>query len=288
MVALPAQDTIPAPTRPPLRYHGAKWRLAAQIIPYLPPHTCYVEPFGGAAGVLLRKTPAAFEVYNDLDGDVVNFFDVLRSQTDALIRAITLTPYSREEVDRAHEPATDPLEQARRFYVRSWQQHHPGRAHMKSGWRRQMRPNRGKSVVEDWADVDHLWSVAARLKHVQIERAEAIEVIASYDTEDTLFLVDPPYLGETRSARWRGKAYVHDMPGEEAHRRLAEALRGIEGMAVVCGYPSRLYDEDLYAGWERVTLGSQDALAQPTTECLWLSAQAGARLETGLQLAIWE
>jgi DNA adenine methylase len=78
------------------------------------------------------------------------------------------------------------------------------------------------------------------------------------------------------------------MPGEEEHRRLAEALHQIEGMAVVCGYPSRLYDEDLYAGWERVTLGSQDALAQPTTECLWLSAQAGARLETGLQLAIWE
>ena len=73
---------------------------------------------------------------------------------DIMYKAFSIAGYSREEVDLAYEPTIDPLEQARRFYVRSWQQRHPGRAHMKTGWRRQMRPNRGKSVVEDWNDVD--------------------------------------------------------------------------------------------------------------------------------------
>jgi DNA adenine methylase len=237
---------------------------------------------------LLRKPPAQFEVYNDLDGEVVNFFQVLRTRPDELVRAITLTPYARLEVERAHEPAGDPLEQARRFYVRAWQQHHPGRAHMRTGWRRQKQPNRGKSVVDDWNDTGGLWDVAGRLKAVQIECDDGLAVIAHYDTSDTLFYVDPPYLGETRSERWRGKAYVHDMPGEAEHRRLAETLAGIEGMVVVSGYPSALYDEELYAGWQKVTLSTLDALAQPTTERLWLSPAASARLETSRQLPLFE
>ena len=116
-------------TRPPIRYHGGKFRIASWVISHFPAHECYVEPFGGGAGVLLQKTPAPFEVLNDLDGEVVNFFRVLRERPGELVRVIQLTPWSREEQRLSFEPASDPLERARRFYVRSWQTHGgPGRS----------------------------------------------------------------------------------------------------------------------------------------------------------------
>lgn len=111
-----------APTRPALRYFGGKWRLAPWIISHFPEHTCYVEPFAGGASVLLRKPESKVEVLNDLDGEVVNFWRVLREQTEAFIRAVELTPFSREEASLAYQVADDPLERARRLFIRSWQQ----------------------------------------------------------------------------------------------------------------------------------------------------------------------
>ena len=103
-----------------LRYLGGKNRYAREIIEHFPPHFCYLEPCGGSAGVLLNKAPSAVEIYNDLDGEVVNFFRVLRNgHSGELIDAIRLTPYSREELNHAR-PVKDPVERARRFLVRSW------------------------------------------------------------------------------------------------------------------------------------------------------------------------
>lgn len=98
-------------TRPALRYHGGKFRLAPWLMQFFPPHGCYVEPFGGAAGVLLRKPRVYAEVYNDLDAEVVNFFRVLRDPVlrKDLIHACRLTPYARDEFDLAYEPIDDPL-----------------------------------------------------------------------------------------------------------------------------------------------------------------------------------
>src|SRR5262245_50804810 len=131
---VPAAAAHPAPTAVPsraaLRFYGGKWRLAPWIVAHLPPHTCYVEPFGGAASVLLRKPPSRYEVYNDLDGAVVGFFRVLRERPADLIRAIQCTPFARAEVDLACVPvppevdAVDDLERARRLYVRAWQGRH--------------------------------------------------------------------------------------------------------------------------------------------------------------------
>ena len=120
-------------SRPALRYYDGKWRLADWILGYLPAHVCYVEPFGGAASVLLRKPPSELEVYNDLDSGVVNFFRVLRERDEGtslarctqsaqcimvvpsdLLRAIQLTPFAREEHRLSHEPCEDALERARR------------------------------------------------------------------------------------------------------------------------------------------------------------------------------
>src|SRR5918912_1150609 len=228
--------TMPAaPARPALRFFGGKWRLAPWIIAHFPPHTWCVEPFGGAASVLLRKPPARYEVYNDLDGEVVGFFRVLRERPADLVRAIERTPFARAEVDLACAPAPpdlDDLERARRLYVRAWQGRHGLPARGQMGWRFERAATRHTTVVDDWRDPAHLWAVAERLRAVQLECDDALRVIARFDGRDSLLYIDPPYPAATRSARWATAAYRYEL-GDDDHRRLAEALHGVVRMGVV-------------------------------------------------------
>jgi DNA adenine methylase len=272
---------ITTPESPAIRYHGGKWRLAPWIISQFPAHRRYVEPFAGGANVLLRKRPAEIEVYNDLNGQVVNFFRVLRERGDELARAIELTPFSREEYDRAHEPATDELETARRFYVLAWQGFGSPIAKWNTGWRwvKQGEPR----SIRQWNRVDHLWQIAARLKWVYLERQPAIDIIKQFDTAETLVYCDPPYLSETRS-KWRLSAYGDTEMTNDDHRQLADVLHGIEGMAIISGYPSALYDE-LYHDWQRVTCEAVNDAAKVTVECLWLSPAA---LRRGRQMRMFD
>ncbi|MEO9456893.1 DNA adenine methylase, partial [Chromobacterium phragmitis] len=188
-------------TRPALRYHGAKFRLAPWIISFFPPHQTYVEPFGGAAGVLLQKERAYAEIYNDLDGDVANFFRVLRNplQRAMLIEAITMTPYSRSEFEQAWEPATDPIEQARRLAIRAQMGFgSAGATKGQTGFRIDSRREYG-TAQQLWAYYpDQLADVGQRLAGVLIENAPAIDVMRQHDSVQTLHFVDPPYLHETR------------------------------------------------------------------------------------------
>ena len=268
-------------TRPALRYFGAKYRLAPWIIGHMPPHVCYCEPFGGGANVLLRKPASTYEVYNDIDGEVVNFFRVLRERTADLVQAIQLTPHSREEQRLSFEPCDDPFERARRLYVRSWQSYGGCRTQWRSGWRYSVRQSAHKAVTRSWGETDHLWPIVARLKQVQIEHDDALKVIARFDDPGTLYYCDPPYLAETRSRRWRYKAYTHECD-EAYHRALAERLQAVEGLVLLSGYDAPLYRE-LYPGWEVATMRAHTDFASQTTECLWISprttqALAGERL----------
>jgi len=112
-------QTSSAPKRPLLRYHGGKWLLAPWIISNFPAHRVYVEAFGGAGSVLLRKERAYGEIYNDLDNEIVNLFRVGRARGDELRRALELTPFSRVEYRLSFEVSDDPVEQARRTVTRS-------------------------------------------------------------------------------------------------------------------------------------------------------------------------
>ena len=262
------------PSRPALRYYGGKWRIAPWILSHFPKHVCYVEPFGGGASVLLQKEPSRIEVYNDLDGEVVAFFRVLRERPQDLIRAIKLTPYSREEYKAAWEPATDELERARRLYVRSRQGRGGCTREAFTGWRFQRTDNRGKSLTGDWLTVAHLEDACKRFLEVQIENDDALKVIERYDTPQTLFYVDPPYVTDTRYETAR-REYRHEMSDDD-HRALAAGLQKIKGMVIVSGYPSELYQE-LYAGWRRVEMVTHTDSATAATECLWLSPSADAR-----------
>jgi DNA adenine methylase len=261
---------------PALRYHGSKWRSAPRIINYFPPHLTYVEPFGGSAAILLQKVPSAFEVLNDLNGDVVNFFKVLRDHRQQLIEAIELTPYSRQELKLAFEVTTDPLECARRLYIRSWQGWGAGALKAKAGWRFMHTQSRCTSVTDDWNRTEHLWGIAERLRHVQIECTPATEVIKRMDTPETLFFLDPPYLLQTRKQKQADSQYLHEMD-ESGHRELASQLQRIQGMALVCGYPSVLYDQ-LYEGWKQITWQAQTNGGGSATECLWLSPNLSAAI----------
>jgi DNA adenine methylase len=254
-------------TSPPLRYPGGKWRIASWIIAQFPPHVCYVEPFCGGAAVLFAKQPSTYEVINDLDNDVINFFEVLRRQPDELMRLLSLTPFARAEYELSYEKSNDPLENARRFYVRcrqSW-----GYLGAQSGWRYQKTLARGKRLQDEWNDLDGLYAAADRLKNVFIEHDDALKIIARYDAPGTLFYVDPPYVGTSRS---RQNHYVHEF-SDLAHCELAGMLNHVAGSVILSGYPSQLYD-DLYPGWLTYETRVQTNGKGSRIEKMWISPKA--------------
>lgn len=257
-------------TRPALRYHGGKWRLAPWIISNFPPHRVYVEPFGGGASVLLRKPRSYAEVYNDLDGEVVNLFRILRDSDGAkeLKEQVALTPYSRYEHIAAYEYSNDPIEMARRLLVRSFMGHGSNGINRKTGFRSNV--TRGGGIpVHNWADFPSVIpDLSARMAGVIIENRPAAEVIAGYDAEDVLFYVDPPYVHETRGGNG---AYRHEMTDDQ-HRELAAVLHEVRGMVIVSGYPCVLYDNELYADWTRVERKSSADDHTERTEVLWMNA----------------
>ena len=259
--------------RPPIRYYGGKWRIASWVIETFPPHTCYVEAFAGGYSVMLQNMPSKFEVMNDLNDDVINFFDMLRAKPEQLIRAIMLTPYAREELRRAWKAdlTDDPIEKARRFYIRCWMSYGSGVGKQSTGWRYQIGTgdNSRASAIGSWNDTHHLWAVAERLKQVQIEHDDAFKVIRRFDSHETLFYLDPPYVHSTRYHSSDNKGYSHEME-DDAHRRLAEMVKALDGMVIISGYPSALYDE-LFVGWTCISRESMDVNGKAQTECLWLS-----------------
>lgn len=220
-------------------WYGGKFSHLDWLLPLLPPCHHYCEPFSGSGAVLLNREPSPVETYNDIDGDVVNFFRVLRDNQDALIRAIALTPFSREEYHRAISGSTEgvsDLERARRFYIRA-RQTRTGLAQTASlgRWANCKETSRAgmSGVVSRWlGGVAALDDIAQRLIRVQIENRPASDVIRLYDSEKTLFYCDPPYLHATRGD---SKAYAFEMEVSQ-HRELAALLNQCRGMVAVSGY----------------------------------------------------
>ncbi len=273
-------------TRPALRYHGGKFRLAPWLLQFFPLHGCYVEPFGGAASVLLRKPRVYAEVYNDLDGDIVNFFRVLRDpvlRVD-LIQSCRLTPYAREEFDVAYEPTDDPLERARRTCVRAAMGFgSAGATKAVTGFRTDTRRKYG-TAQHNWADYPAaLAAIGDRFAGVLIEHRDAVDVIQAHDGPDTLHFVDPPYVHDTRQMRAQG-GYKHELD-DEGHVRLLQALRAVDGMVVLCGYPHSLYERTL-SDWQCHSTSARISGGRGTTtrtECVWINpaCQAGLSRRCG-------
>lgn len=254
------------PTRPILRYHGGKWELGPWIISHFPLHRVYVEPFGGGGSVLIRKPRSYAEVYNDLDGEVVNLFQVARDRGAELRRALELTPFAREEFRESYTLTGDSVERARRLVIRSYMGHGSNGHQCKTGFRADSNRS-GTTPAHDWRNYPGAFSkIVERLQGVVIENRPALSLIERFGRIGTLIYADPPYVHSTRTDG-RGD-YPHEMTDED-HRRLAAALNATEASVVLSGYHSPLYDE-LYAGWARTERASQADGAAKRTEVLWL------------------
>lgn len=244
------------PHRPVMRYHGGKWRLADWIISFFPEHQIYVEPFGGAASVLMRKPPVFAEIWNDLDDEVVHLFRLLRDPVTAheLRRRCELTPYARTEFDDAYLPTDDPIERARRLLIRSWMGHGASgvRAH-RTGFRVNPHRQRTTSAMDWFGWPSEIPLFCARLEKVKIERRPAAKLIAAQDREGVLIYCDPPYVFSTRSQKRVGNdlyhGYRHELTDAD-HAALLEQLVACRSMIVLSGYSSELYHRAL-AGWTR-------------------------------------
>lgn len=259
---------------PVLRYYGSKFRLASWVISFFPSHRHYVEPFGGAANVLLVKEPSPMETYNDLNGKIVNFFRVLWTQPDELIEQILLTPWARSEYELCLEEENEsPLESARRLYYRLMMSYSGQFNTCRGSFR---RFNKGSKKMRPVNLVENLKAAAARLYDVQIENRDALRLIRETDSADTLFYLDPPYIFSTRTT---SKAYSHEMTND-AHREFAELLYSLEGFVVLSGYPSKIYEELFEKkGWLRSDRQARVLGGAMKTECLWLSPKTVAALE---------
>lgn len=265
-----------SPRRPLLRWHGGKWLLAPWAIAQFPPHRIYVEPFGGAWSVGFRKPRAKAEVWNDLDGELVNLFGVLRSDRAAeLVDSLRLTPFARDEFYAAYEQAEDPVERGRRLIVRSFMGHGSDGAsgQYRTGFRANSKRS-GSTPAVDWVNLpDSLTVAIARIAGVVIENRQAVQVMAAHDSPETLHFVDPPYLHETRARANRradnGGVYRHELTDED-HLALLAFLPDLRGMVVLCGYPSPVYDAAL-PGWQRLDRAAMADGAKPRTEVLWLN-----------------
>lgn len=260
-----------------LRYHGGKWILAPWIIAHFPPHRIYIEPYGGAGSVLLRKPRSYAEIYNDLDGEIVNVFRVARDRGDDLRRALELTPFARDEFLLSYEPSDDPLEQARRTIARSFMGFGSATVCGKVSGFRANSNRSGTTPAHDWRNYpDSLPAIIERLRGVVIEHRDAVEVIRQHDGPATLHYIDPPYHHDTRARGDKNsvKAYKHEM-SDDQHRDLAAVLKNLQGMVVLSGYRCPLYDE-LYAGWPRIDRAAHADGASDRVESLWLSPNVRA------------
>ncbi len=262
-----------------IRYPGSKWGIADWIISHFPAgyeNLVYLEPFMGSGAVFFNKRPGAVETINDLDGDIVNLFRVLRERPEELKHVLALTPYSREEYDKSFEPCEDALERARRFMVRTTQAI-GAKMDGKCGWRNHKQMKIGGTACK-WAGItDSIDTSAARLRGstknlVQIEHMDALRLIERYNSPDVLMYLDPPYV---RSTRRSGKLYRHEMDDDE-QRRLLDLIVSSKAKIVLSGYASPLYDEALQ-GWNKDTTMSQTTSTKMAQEIIWMNYEPPAR-----------
>ncbi len=265
------------PKRIAFRYYGGKFSHLDWLLPLLEPAgvTHFVDVFGGSAAVILNRPPAEIDTYNDIDRELTNFFKVLRDDGDTLLKQLALTPFSREEyvlACQAPEEDTPNVERARRFLVRA-EQTRTGLAQTASIGRWANCKNtsrRGMSgSISRWhGKIDGMPRIRDRLLTVQIENRPALDLIDTYDTQETLFYLDPPYVHDSRTDT---RAYGHEMTNAD-HEALAARLNTLKGKFALSGYRSKTMDE-LFGQWTRIDAPVKTAHSAKVQrqESLWIN-----------------
>ena len=265
----------PKKLRPPVKWHGGKCYLARRIIEHFPPHRVYLEPFGGAASVLLNKPPVDVEAYNDLDLRITRLFRVLQRQGSQFAERVQFIPYSQKEFEDAVEypPDSTELDKAVCDFVR-WRQSFGGKGQTWSYTTTRARGGMAGDVNGWWTAIRQLPEIIERLKRVEILHQPALQAIHRFDGPDTLIYCDPPYLHETREPN-SCSVYGVEM-SEDDHRELAYVLNACQSKVVLSGYPSPLYDR-LFSSWRRVEFDIANHAAggrrkARKREVLWIKA----------------
>lgn len=241
----------------PINWFGGKYYMKDTIISLFPEHKTYVEGFGGAGHIIFAKQPSEVDVYNDINEGLYLFFKLLRQENtkDKLISAIQLTPYSREEFyncrDTYKESNIDDIEKARRFYIRTMQSF----SSIGTAWsysKNKSRRGMSQAVSKYLGNVDdNMLSLIDRLREIQVEHLDVIDLLDKYDSDDTLFYLDPPYIAETRT---NANVYDKEMPIDK-HKELIQKICNVKGKVILSGYDNPIYEELLNNGWSKINIG---------------------------------
>lgn len=257
------------------KYPGSKWSISDWIIGKFPPHHSYLEPFFGSGAVLFSKQRSAIETINDIDGDVINLFEWIRTDPERLARYLYLTPYSRDVYNRAWEAQyteQDPFMRAVYFYIRMMMGHGFRTTGEKVGWKNDVQGREAAYAAKNWCQIpDLIFDVAERLRGVQIENRTATDVIRRFNYPNVLIYADPPYLLSTR----HGKQYRFEM-SENDHIELLESLKLHKGPVIISGYPSELYSSYL-SDWYSDTIDVRNQLSAPRVEQIWMNFEPNSQ-----------
>lgn len=256
-----------------LKYPGAKWRITKWIIEQIPEHHSYIEPYFGSGAVFFNKTPSNIETINDIDGDVVNFFRVVRESADELAYKIFMTPYARAEYERSYEGSekTD-IDKAVAFCIKI-NMSHGYRCNAKNGWKNDVQGRERSYAVQAWNKLPEIiMQAAARLKEVQIEQRPALEIIKRFNHQKCLIYCDPPYLLSTR----KGKQYNIEMSDKD-HEGLLQVLLESKSKVMLSGYESDLYDYIL-RGWRKIEKDNLTQSLKKRKEILWMNYNIDTQL----------
>lgn len=261
-----------------LKYPGSKWSMTDWIISKFPAgyeKMTYLEPFFGSGAVFFNKNRSVIETINDLDGNVVNLFKVIRDHPEELARLIEFTPWSRQEYRNSYGMTGDKLEDARRFLVRMWQAIGAKSSDI-TGWRNNIKGNNGNLTQFSLRLPKNILEVSCRLRHtkeslVQIENQCAMKLIYRHNSPNVLIYCDPPYVLSTRS----GRIYKHEMSirGQEL---LLQAILNHDGYVILSGYDNDLYNATL-KGWHKESLKVNTEGGKSAVETLWMNYEPPAK-----------
>lgn len=262
-----------------LKYPGGKTRIAPWICSYIPEHEVYVEPYFGGGAVFFNKQPAKIETINDINSDVYNYFMVLREYPEELIRKLQLTPFSREEYEKAYiiNEQDDKIELARKFAVKCWMGF--GCSNLYKNGFRSSQQSRSPETTKDWNSLgERIIAANKRLKHAQIEHLPATELIKRYGTKDVFMYLDPPYLFGTR----KKYLYKHEMTDEE-HVDLLELVVKHPGRFLISTYDNEIYEFYL-KGWKKVSKEVTAEAGVKRKETLYMNYEISMTIEDYLNM----
>lgn len=274
-------------TRAAFGYYGSKKAIASKILESLPPHNAWVEAFCGSAAVTLAKRPAPIEVINDSDDHIVNLFEQLRNNKDALCRAVALTPYAKQEFSTARKDmdSGDALEKARRFLVAAMMTVNGtvGSRGCGFSFSNSYSRNGCEARVNRWCNLpDRLDEIAQRLRHVRVEKRDAKDLLAMFaDRPATLVYLDPPYFTP------RSHQYIIDANHESFHRELLSICNKCKCMILMSSYDVKLYNDLLTPenGWRKRKIETRtrgtSGKDHSRTEILWENHHFTKAAESG-------